>query len=550
VPYVVRLLGVVVGVVVLLLTSTSAWARGRSEPPKRVLIVVLDQLRPDYVDRFDMRNVKALMRDGVNFENAYLGHMASETVISHNVITSGQLPRDMGWGDEVYRDSDNVLGRGADSLWISGSLTRDDFNTLITHGGYAKLADYLHAAYPGTKFIAAGQKNYAVYSANGPTGDISVTFSSRNFDCDADGVAVNNYRGPTGFNVPSYISTPTCGRYYVDSRSSLSYGTATTSPAWMYPLDGNRFAPGFDAAHRGGDVWTADAGMAMMANEPWSGMLLTLGSIDKASHMWGGITDDGTYAEGSPEEQAHLRFIARTADEQVGRIMQRLRDLDQLDETLVVLTTDHAGQPATHFNGVNQAGRSDNNWYYGRTENGTFLAPSPSLAPLIATGNVRFSYQDSAIRTWLTDTSAAAKTSAAKVMATLPDVIATYRLDGRRYRLVRANHGAMTRDEFVYWAQHGQEIVDTMAAPYSADVVGLLRNNTSYGVAGDHGGAQRPVQEIPIVFAGADVGSRDSHHPLRSVDILPTILRKLGIPARAGLDGRAVPLPTAGRGGD
>jgi hypothetical protein len=544
-PYVVRSLGVVVGVVVLLLTSASAWAREGPEPPQRVLIVVLDQFRPDYVDKFDMRNVKALMRDGTSFDNAYLGHMASETVISHNVITSGQLPRDMGWADEVYRDSDDVLGAGADSMWISGSLTRDQFNTLIAHGGYAKLADYLHAAHPGTKFIAAGQKNYAVYSANGPTGDISVTFSSRNFDCDGDGA--NNWRGPTGFNVPTYLSAPSCGRYYVDSATSMSYGTATTSPAWMYPLDGNRFAPGFDAAHRGGDVWTADAGMAMMANEPWSGMLLTLGSIDKASHMWGGITDDGTYAEGSQEEQAHLRFIAKTADAQVGRIMQRLRDLDQLDETLVVLTTDHAGQPATHFNGVNQPGRSDNNWYYGATQNGTFLSPSPSLAPLIATGNVRFTYQDSAIRTWLTDTSAAAKTSAANVMATLPDVIATYRLDGRRYRLVRANVRAMSRSELVYWAQHGQEIVDTMAAPYSADVVGLLRDDTSYGVAGDHGGAQRPVQEIPIVFAGAGVGPRDSQYPLRSVDILPTILRKLGIAARPGLDGKAVTLPTEGR---
>ena len=63
-----------------------------------------------------------------------------------------------------------------------------------------------------------------------------------------------------------------------------------------------------------------------------------------------------------------------------------------------------------------------------------------------------------------------------------------------------------------------------MAAPYAADVVGLLRDNTSYGVAGDHGGAQQPVQEIPIVFAGAGVGKHDSKAPMRSVDILPTIL--------------------------
>jgi hypothetical protein len=77
--------------------------------------------------------------------------------------------------------------------------------------------------------------------------------------------------------------------------------------------------------------------------------------------------------------------------------------------------------------------------------------------------------------------------------------------------------------------------------------VGLLRNNTSYGVAGDHGGAQRPVQEIPIVFTGADVGSRDPRYPLRSVDILTTILRAMDIRAQPGLDGHAATLPTRHR---
>ncbi len=518
-------------------------AQGKQdEPPTRVLIIVLDQLRPDYIDTFDMTNVKALMRDGAAFKHAYLGHMASETVISHNVITSGQLPRDMGWSDEAHRDVDGVLtppGR----MWISGSWTRDQFNTLIAHGGYQKLADYLHAAHPGTKFITAGQKDYAVYSANGPTGNISVTFSGRNADCDVDG-NTNEWRQPTGLNVPSYLSAPTCGRFFIDSASSETYGTGTTDPAWMYPLDQNRFAPGRDPNHLGGDIWTADAGMAMMEHEPWSGMLLTLGSIDKMSHMWGGRTDTGTYPAGSDAEQAHLRFIAKTADQQVGRIIQKLDALDQLDETLVVLTTDHAGQPALHFNGVNQAGRSNNNWYYGNTENGSFNSPSPSLQPLLDTGNVRFSYQDSAIRTWLNDTSDEAKTDAAEVMATLPDVIASYRLsaDGHHYELVQANLEAMNDSELLWWEKHGQEIIDTMAAPWASDVVGLLRDDTSYGVAGDHGGAQKPVQRIPIVFYGSGVASQHSGYPMRSVDILPTVLRKMGIPLGAGLDGKAVPL--------
>ena len=43
--------------------------------PKRVVFIVLDQLRPEFIDAFDMENVKALMAGGANFPNAYLGHM-------------------------------------------------------------------------------------------------------------------------------------------------------------------------------------------------------------------------------------------------------------------------------------------------------------------------------------------------------------------------------------------------------------------------------------------------------------------------------------------
>ena len=39
-------------VVVLVAANAPAWGHGgKSEPPKRVLVLVIDQLRPDYVDK-------------------------------------------------------------------------------------------------------------------------------------------------------------------------------------------------------------------------------------------------------------------------------------------------------------------------------------------------------------------------------------------------------------------------------------------------------------------------------------------------------------------
>lgn len=519
-------------------------AEGRAQPT-RVVMIVLDQLRPAFIEKYDMPNVQALIEGGTSFPNAYLGHMASETVISHNVMTSGQLPKNMGWSDEWYRDVDGVLGDPGDQ-YVTGSMSRDQFDALISNGGYQKISDYLAETFPNRVTATVGQKAYAVNSMSSPSTDIQVTLSSRNYDCDGDGVL--NWRGPVtsnSLNVPDYIGAPECGRFYIESASANDLGTASTSPAWMYPLDGNRWIPGTDPEHLGGDVWVADAAMKIMARERWSGLFMTLGGIDKAGHMWGGLNDDRPFPAGARNPQAHLPYLARTADAQVGRVIDRLRSLGQLDETLVVLTTDHGQLWSKHFYGENGAGRGNFNWYYGADADETYLDNQPALQPLIDTGNVEVSMQDSAIRTWLTDTSVEAKQEAADVMSTMPGVIATYYREGEHYELRwEIDPEFLSPAERSWYEAHGQELVDTEAADYGPDVIGLLQDKSSYGVAGDHGGAQRSVQRIPIVFYGAGVqaGSTPTR-AMRSVDIMPTVLRKMGISLTQPTDGRAVPLP-------
>ena len=102
-------------------------------------------------------------------------------------------------------------------------------------------------------------------------------------------------------------------------------------------------------------------------------------------------------------------------------------------------------------------------------------------------------------------------------MATLGGVRATYILDGDHYDLVwAAPRSRWTKAEWTWWRQHGQEIVNTAAADYGPDVIGLLRDGASYGVTGDHGGAQESVQRIPIVFSGAGCPRRDRSRGTRS----------------------------------
>ena len=96
-------------------------------------------------------------------------------------------------------------------------------------------------------------------------------------------------------------------------------------------------------------------------------------------------------------------------------------------------------------------------------------------------------------------------------------------------------HGA----EKSWFARHAQELVNTEAAAYGPEVIATLVENTTYSVAGDHGGIQRQTQQIPIIFAGTGLGSKDLQGAIRSVDIMPTILQAMNIPVTSPLDGRA-----------
>lgn len=574
-------------VIVPLLAWTGPAAAAKPAGPNRVLIVLFDQMIPEYADQFAMPNYRKVRDAGRNFTGAYLGYTASETVIAHNVITSGQLPKHMGWTDEAYRDTENLLNKGAGAMHITGDLSAADFGTLITRQGYPKLADYLHTAYPGKKFIVVGEKSYAVDSAAAPTGDIAVRLSDRVGSSSLEpcrlqlgGVADpvtgrisgGRFRYPFGKNVPDYLAptpglagtgTPPagyCNRFYINSDNRPDYGTLTTSPAFMYPEQGNRFFPGTDASanagHVGGDAWVADAAIAMIGAEPWSGMFVTLGGIDKAGHMWGAQDDavkfTGSCTTGTPEEigaaQTHVRCAAEIADQQFGRVLDAALAQDRKDggRTLVVLTADHGATWGENFYGKLAAGAGDSNWYWapkgvwdaGAFDTTTYNSPSPAVLPLNADGNLQFSYQSTEIEAWLIDRSLDKMKAKAATMLTLPGVTAAYYRDGDHFTLFGTN--AMTESEREWWKKHGQELVDSMAVDNGPDVLGLLHDRTSYGVYGDHGGTQESVQRIPLVFWSPSLdGPERSDAPIRTVDIMPTILRALGIKTTAPLDGKA-----------
>jgi predicted AlkP superfamily pyrophosphatase or phosphodiesterase len=71
----------------------------RSPRPTLVVLFTIDQMRPDYLSRFDKQlngGLARLYRDGAVFENAYQDHAITETAPGHSVTLAGRFPRSTG----------------------------------------------------------------------------------------------------------------------------------------------------------------------------------------------------------------------------------------------------------------------------------------------------------------------------------------------------------------------------------------------------------------------------------------------------------------------
>jgi hypothetical protein len=487
------------------------------------------------------------------------------------VITSGLFPKHMGWSNEVYRDEDDVLGVPG-AYYVTSSMSCNQFKALIAHGNYPKIQDYLDSQFgESSRFASFTQKRTSACTSGQTRStdpeDIIMQIRGSGPTVANDGVSTCD--GRSGWRKPEYangtppayfadLATP-CNRWWT-WQGSGAYGTGSISPANIYPLDGDRFVPGFTQGHVGGDTWSADAAIRVIENDStWHGMMVSLGAIDKMGHMWG-PEDQGEAgaAPGSVEEMRHMPFIAKTADAQVGKIVDALDAKGILDDTLIVVTADHAAQTGNPFFGVLAPGvtspacaapstgiRSDCNWYYGQDADETYLDPSPAVAALRdrLAGNLAFSYQDTQVAAFLNDRSPAKEREAAAAVLDMPGVMASYYINPAQNDYTRFGTNHMTGAERAWFVQHSDDLVDTMANDSAPDVVGITRTNVTYGVIGDHGGSQQLVQNIPMVFYGPGVNSKDSNRELRQVDILPTVLRTMGIPYDPStLDGRAVRL--------
>ncbi len=116
--------------------SGSAAAPAPNARPKLVVMLVVDQMRGDYVDKFKGQwtgGLKRLVEEGAWFRDAAYPYAATETCVGHSTISTGALPATHGmianaWWD---RDSQEMVTCTSDpkarnSAYARGSTTGGD----------------------------------------------------------------------------------------------------------------------------------------------------------------------------------------------------------------------------------------------------------------------------------------------------------------------------------------------------------------------------------------------------------------------------------------
>ena len=149
--------------------ATGGEAVGTAVPedaPRLVLVIVVDQMRGDYLERFGPllnHGLARLLREGIVFTDAHHFHAATETAPGHATLATGVFPKRHGiiansWfdrerGEDVYCCGDPDHGVSPRNLLVP------------------TLGDLLKAAYPETRVYAASAKDRAAILMGGHHAD-------------------------------------------------------------------------------------------------------------------------------------------------------------------------------------------------------------------------------------------------------------------------------------------------------------------------------------------------------------------------------------------
>jgi len=173
--------GVAVALLIGTIVLSSACGEQRVERPKLILVLSIDQMRFDYLTRFDelyKGGFRTLLDQGAIFSNANFRHAMTWTGPGHSVILSGRYPSHSGIVANDWYDP--FLGRVVDAVEdpAHSPLGGEGSGASPVNFMGSTLGDVLKQKSPESRVVAVSLKDNSAILMAGPEGDAAYWYET------------------------------------------------------------------------------------------------------------------------------------------------------------------------------------------------------------------------------------------------------------------------------------------------------------------------------------------------------------------------------------
>ncbi|MEZ5973126.1 MAG: alkaline phosphatase family protein [Hyphomonadaceae bacterium] len=481
--------------------------------PRLAVIIVVDQMRADYLDRYRSHlhgGLARMMREGVWFQNAWVDHAYTNSLPGHTSIATGSYPRRHGVVDNVWHE------RVDDTWQVRSGFSLVDRVDGEPYGlGAPTLAEWLGASRPDAIFAAIGT-NAAVRLYAGSRRGTVLWLSTEDEAYVTNGNYTSSPEWPEWlmeFNKYQAESRPTEWRSMIpvavaaDLRSDESIfenrGAEIAFPHQLESFEAYVASPFADQATlRLAVNAVQELGLGRDATPDL--LMISLEALDSVGHAYGPLSHEQT--------DAVFRL-----DENLGVFFDDLDRLVGPGEWMVVLSADHG------------------------------VAIAVEQRQLDGSAEGRRVTQEEARR--LAEAAYAAASSADNPTASARQAILAFDFVDRVYSQTQvaamseeANsvEGLLARS---YWPgrvpAHPFYIRDLPIAELGLQVI-LDEHVVVDWATAIHGSHYDYDRRVPFLVLGAGVAPGQRRDRVATVDIAPTVAARIGVTAPGSLDGRDV----------
>ena len=497
--------------------------------PKLVLLIVVDQFGSSEFERiepFFAHGYRRLVDEGVVFSRAVHQHSQSETGPGHATISTGQFPRDHGVVSNWY-----VEPGLPELIWVGDDPEHGKSPHRLMVPG---VGDWLKERYPTAKVFTASAKARAAIMLGGKHADAAFWWeeedglleSSTYYDVPDWFDAFNQQRLTKQFYGKVWNPLPLSGEALTQLKiESLDLGPLR--PSFPHVFGGLRPAP-VESFYD--DLWGSpwlDTHVAQLAHEILDKEQMGVDAVPDLLALSFSVADVIGHRFG-PHSREYVDVLLRQ-DRLVGELLDHIDRTVGLDQTLIVLTSDHGVVPVPEI--LQRWGKPGS-----RVDWETIQCVQQATVDLA---------NEHGVEQWLIEGTFLA-----------PDLSERTGLSEVELEQVTARRLEECPAVEEVWTDTELTDPDALERPSDADDERCLFANSYYrgrsaefqirykkylmksrGSLTTHGTLYLYDRQVPILFAMPGTAPARREESIATVDIAPTIAALLGIPAPEEVDG-------------